>query len=289
MGVACHNPVMVEEVVVGLDCQPGKTIVDATLGCGGHAIAILEKIGGTGTLIGVDKDEKAITLAQKRLKGFKNASIYRMDWLEMKGVLPADADGFLMDLGLASFQVEDPSRGFSYKLKGPLDMRFDQHASTTAETLVNNLPETRLNQLLREYGEESNSKRIARFIVKEREEEKIITNTRLAQIIRRAARGNPTKSLARCFQALRIAVNEELDRLEEALKLGIHILKPKGRICVITYHSLEDRIVKFSFKERYASLLNVLTRKPILPSHEEVMRNRRARSAKLRIAEKKDA
>jgi 16S rRNA (cytosine1402-N4)-methyltransferase len=289
MGVAGHNPVMVEEVVAGLDCRPGKTIVDATLGCGGHATAILEKIGGTGTLIGIDKDEKAITLAQEKLEGFKNARVHRMDWSEMKGVLPLNIDGFLMDLGLASFQVEDPSRGFSYKLKGPLDMRFDQRISTTAQTLVNNLPEARLDQLLKKYGEEPNAKRIARSIMRERQKEKIVASTHLAQIIRRAVRGNPTRSLVRCFQALRIAVNEELDRLEEALKLGIHVLKPKGRICVITYHSLEDRIVKFSLKERHASLVRVLTRKPILPSYEEVAKNRRARSAKLRIAEKKDA
>lgn len=288
MGVACHNPVMVEEVVVGLNCQPGKTILDATLGCGGHAIAILKKIGETGMLIGIDKDEKAITLAQERLGSFKNANIYRMDWLEMRNVLNFKVDGFLMDLGLASFQVEDSSRGFSYTLEGPLDMRFDQRTSMTAATLVNNLSEKALSELLRKYGEEPHSRRIARLIVREREKEKISTNIHLAQIVRRTVRGNPKRSLARCFQAFRIAVNEELDRLEEALKYGIEILRPKGRICVITYHSLEDRIVKFAFKALDKSLLNVLTRKPTLPCREEVIRNRRARSAKLRIAEKRN-
>lgn len=288
MELIFHNPVMVKEVVAGLDCKPGKTIVDATLGSGGHAIEILKKIGETGKFIGIDKDEKAIELAKKRLKGFKNIEIYRMDWSEMKKFLNFKVDGFLIDLGLASFQVEDPSRGFSYKLDGPLDMRFDQRTSVTAATLVNNLSARELNSLLREYGEERNSKRIAKLILAEREKREINTTSELAEIIRKAVKGNPKKSLARCFQAFRMAVNQELDKLRETLRYGIDILKPKGRICVITYHSVEDRIVKFTFRELNNSALNLLTKKPILPSREEILKNRRARSAKLRIAEKRD-
>lgn len=288
MDATFHNSVMIEEVVDGLDCQSGKTIVDATLGSGGHSLAILKRIGATGILIGLDKDEKAIELAKERLKKFKNVRIYRMDWLEMKEILNLKVDGLLMDLGLASFQVEDSSRGFSYKLDGPLDMRFDQRASITAATLVNNLSESELHDLLKRYGEERNSKRIAKLIVRERAKQTIITTSHLTQIIRKAVKGHPIKSLARCYQAFRIAVNEELDRLSEILKYGIEILYPKGRICVITYHSLEDRIVKSTFKELGNSLLRVLTRRPILPSPEEVIRNPRARSAKLRIAEKKN-
>ncbi len=287
MGVIVHSPVMVKEVVDGLDCRLGMTIVDATLGCGGHATAILKKIGKTGTLMGIDKDEKAIALAQERLKGFKNAIIHRMDWSEMKNILDLKADGFLMDLGLASFQVEDSSRGFSYKLNGPLDMRFDRRTSVTAAALVNGLSEKELNDLLRKYGEERISKRIVRLIARERQIKKITTTGHLSQIIRRVVKGNPRKSLARCFQALRIAVNEELQKLKETLRYAIEILTPGGRICVITYHSLEDRIVKFAFKEADSSMLNVLTRKPILPSREEIVRNPRSRSAKLRVAEKK--
>ncbi len=279
---------MVDEVVDGLDCQPGKTIIDATLGCGGHATAILKRIRGTGILVGIDKDEKTIAIAQQRLAKFKNTSIYRMDWLEMKNILNFKVDGFLMDIGLASCQVEDPSRGFSYKLPGPLDMRFDQRTTVTAASLVNNLSERELGDLLIKHGEERNYRRIAKLIIKERRKRQINTTTDLAQIVRNAARGNPRKSLARCFQSFRIAVNEELEKLRETLKYGIEILKPKGRICVITYHSLEDRIVKFGFKELDGSMLNVLTRKPISPSKEEVMGNPRARSAKLRIAEKKN-
>jgi len=286
MEMTIHNPVMVNEVVDGLDCQPGKAIVDATLGSGGHALAILGKLGEAGVLVAIDKDERAVTLARERLRSFQNVHIYRLDWSELNSVLNLRVDGFLMDLGLASFQVDDPSRGFSYKLDGPLDMRFDQRDSLTAAGLVNRLSERELTSILRDYGEEPHSRRIARSITEERRRGRIETTAHLAQVVRKAVKGNPKKSLVRCFQALRIAVNGELSKLREVLDHGIDILRPKGRICVISYHSLEDRIVKSVFRELSNSLLNVLTRRPIVPSREEVIRNSRARSAKLRIAEK---
>lgn len=288
MDITLHNPVMVNEVVDGLDCRPGKAMVDATLGSGGHSLAILGKIGEAGVLIAIDKDERAVTIARERLKDFENVHIYRLDWSELKSVLNLRVDGFLMDLGLASFQVDDSVRGFSYKLRGPLDMRFDQRDGLTAAGLLNSLSEKELTGILQEYGEEPYSKRIARSIAEERRRGTIDTTTHLAQIIRKTVKGNPKKSLVRCFQALRIAVNEELNKLREALDHGISILKPRGRICVISYHSLEDRIVKFAFRELSNSLLNVITRRPIVPSREEVINNSRARSAKLRIAERKN-
>ncbi|KPJ49794.1 hypothetical protein AMJ40_04720 [candidate division TA06 bacterium DG_26] len=288
MHVDFHTPVMVEEVLAGLDCQPGDTVVDATLGSGGHALAILNRIGQSGLLIGIDKDENAIALASKRLHAFKNVTIHRMDWRGMEGSLNVKADGFLMDVGLASFQIEDASRGFSYALDGPLDMRFDQQSPITAVALVNDLSERELGDILRSYGEEKYAKRIARDIIRERARQPIERTSHLARIVRGAVRGNPKKSLARCFQAFRIAVNGELDALRTAVEYGIQILRPKGRICTITYHSLEDRIVKTLFREADNSILNVLTRKPLTPSRHEVMENPKARSAKLRTAEKKD-
>jgi 16S rRNA (cytosine1402-N4)-methyltransferase len=287
MDAAVHDPVLVEEVVDCLDCRPGKRIVDATLGGGGHAVAILDKVGGEGVLVGIDKDDRAIHLARKRLAGSTNAIIYRMDWLELDALLNLKVDGFLMDLGLASFQVDDPSRGFSFSSNGPLDMRFDRRSELTASILANSLSEQELTELMKGYGEERYSARIARAIVSERAKEEITTTLRLSEIIRTVVRGNPRKALARCFQAFRIAVNDEIRRLREALTYAAEVLWPGGRICVVTYHSLEDRIVKLAFRNS-ASGLRALTRRPIVPSAEEISSNPRARSAKLRVAERKD-
>ncbi len=290
-----HAPVMCAEVTEYLKLEPGKIILDCTIGGGGHSEAILERISPSGRLIGIDQDEGALKIARERLRRYESLCTLVYDnFHNLDAVLGkikiTKVDGVLFDLGVSSFQFGDASRGFSIRLSGPLDMRMDRKGeSTTAYKLVNGLPQDDIVHILRTFGEERWAKRIASRIVREREKAPIATTTQLAEIIVKAVpyssayqRIHPA---TRTFQALRIAVNGELSNLEEGITKAIGYLSRQARICVISFHSLEDRIVKHLFREfSKKDLLNILTQKPIRPTLQEVSRNPRSRSAKLRVA-----
>jgi 16S rRNA (cytosine1402-N4)-methyltransferase len=288
-----HIPVMVEEVMTFLKCEPGHTYVDATLGGGGHASEILKRSTPGGMLIGVDWDEDALAEAKKTLLSFGDrVKIFRENFVHLPDLMKAEsADGILLDLGLSSLQLEKEKRGFSFKGEGPLDMRMDQRMDETAADLVNTLPPERLEYTLSNYGQERWAKRIAKAIVQEREREPIGTAQVLRKIIYRAIprrfHSRRIDPATRTFQALRIQVNDELGNLEKILKTGWKILKKGGRMCVISFHSLEDRLVKETFRtlEKQREIL-ILTKKPVTPSGEEQRRNPRSHSAKLRCAER---
>jgi 16S rRNA (cytosine1402-N4)-methyltransferase len=291
-----HISVMAHEVEGALDLKVGAVVVDGTLGLGGHAAMMAAKIGAQGHLIGIDQDSRAIELARVRLADFKGrldivkSNFSRLDDV-LKGLGVEAVDAVLLDLGVSSLQLDDPARGFSFRSDGPLDMRMDEAALTTAEALVNELPETELADLIFQYGEERFSRRIAQRIVVTRAGQRIRTTGELADIVLRSLpRGYQRDKLhpaTRTFQALRIAVNRELDVLEEALGLAFKHVKTGGRIAVIAFHSLEDRIVKEKFKalarEGRAALL---TKKPLRPTEAEAADNPRSRSAKLRALER---
>lgn len=288
-----HIPVMVEEVMTFLRCEPGHTYVDATLGGGGHASEILKRSAPGGMLIGVEWDEDALSEARKALLPFGDrAKIFRENFVHLPDLMKAEsADGILLDLGLSSIQLEKEERGFSFKGDGLLDMRMDQRMDETAADLVNHLSPERLEETLSHYGQERWAKRIARAIAQEREREPIGTTQTLRKIVHRAIprrfHSRRIDPATRTFQALRIRVNDELGNLESILKVGWKILKKGGRMCVISFHSLEDRLVKETFRtlEKQGEML-VLTKKPVMPSEEEQKRNPRSRSAKLRCAER---
>ncbi len=298
-----------------LNCSPGKSYVDCTLGSGGHAEAILERLGGNGKLIGIDCDESAIAAASDRLQRFGAEFVSIHDnFVNIGDILKRlnveFVDGILFDLGVSSNQLDEPSRGFSFRNDGPLDMRMDSSLSTSACELVNQLPERDLSELLWNYGEERKSRRIARRIVEARKRKAIRTTKELADIVIKASpsRGR-IHPATRTFQALRIAVNRELEMLRDVLERAACLLSAGGRICVISYHSLEDRIVKREFLRLSKSipvlvsrtcrgelarpngqaslpLLKLVTKKPVVPSREEMFSNRRCRSAKMRVAER---
>ena len=288
-----HIPVMVEEVMTFLRCEPGHTYVDATLGGGGHASEILKRSAPGGMLVGVEWDEDALSEAKKALLPFGDrAKIFRENFVHLPDLMKAgSADGILLDLGLSSIQLEKEERGFSFKGDGLLDMRMDQRMDETAADLVNHLSPERLEETLSHYGQERWAKRIARAIAQEREREPIGTTQTLRKIVHRAIprrfHSRRIDPATRTFQALRIRVNDELGNLESILKAGWKILKKGGRMCVISFHSLEDRLVKETFRtlEKQGEML-VLTKKPVMPSEEEQKRNPRSRSAKLRCAER---
>lgn len=282
--------------------------VDATLGGGGHAEAILDQIAPGGRLIGIDRDERALEQASRRLERFGEAvTLIRENFAAIRAVLLAleidRVDGVLFDLGASTMQFADPQRGFSFAVAGPLDMRMDRRQPTTAADLVNTLPEHDLAALIWRYGEERWSRRIARGIVRARP---LRTTEELAEVIRRAiprrAWPRTIHPATRTFQALRIAVNDELLNLENAIPAAAEVLREAGRLCAITFHSLEDRTIKHTFlrlsrgctrssgpsacNDGGTRWLRVLTKKPIIPTPEEVARNPRARSAKLRVAER---
>ena len=303
-----HVPVLLEETLHWLAPRPGGVYVDATIGGGGHAEAILERIAPGGRLIGLDRDEVAVEAAAARLRRFGEAAvIVRANYAAIKEVLARQGlnrvDGVLFDLGASSVQFDDPERGFSFQLGGPLDMRMDRRQRRTAAELVNGLPERELADLIWRYGEERFSRRIARAIARARP---VGTTTALADIVAGAVpRRSWSRGLhpaTRTFQALRIAVNDELLNLENAIPDAAEVLRGAGRLCAITFHSLEDRLIKHTFLRlsrgcthppgASASLddgkpcLRILTKKPVTPSPEEVVRNPRARSAKMRAAER---
>jgi len=289
-----HIPVMPEEVGHYLNCQPGQIILDCTLGEGGHASLLASKVSPGGCLIGIDRDGEAIEAARRKLNIFgESIKIEQANFRDLREVLERRGieklDGILFDLGVNSSQLQDPGRGFSFRLDGPLDMRMDNREDSQASDLVNKLGRKELEWIIREYGEERFAGRISRRIVEERSSQPILSTVRLAQIVAEALPGRgKIHPATRTFQAIRIYLNGELDALEQALPEAISMLKSGGRICVISFHSLEDRIVKYEFRrwDRQEGMLRILTRKPVRPGIEEVRRNPRSRSAKLRAAEK---
>ena len=299
-----HIPVLVEEVMALLRCEPGKSYVDATLGGGGHALEILKRTAPDGIVIGVEWDEDAIVEAREVLMPFsERVRIFRENFIDLPDLLRTmkieSVDGILLDLGLSSLQLEKAERGFSLKGEGPLDMRMDQRIAHTAADLVNHLSEKELADTLFEYGEERWARRITKAIIRERDRAPIRTTQELRKIVHRAVprrfHSRRIDAATKTFQAFRIRVNSELDHLREILETGWRLLRKGGRMCVISFHSLEDRMVKETFKrlERGRAdlpgpgdVMRVITKKPVTPSEEERRRNPRSRSAKLRCAER---
>lgn len=306
-----HTSVLLEETIKGLKIQPEGIYVDGTLGGGGHSCEIAKRLGEKGRLIGIDQDEAAIEAAGERLKKFGDKvtiirSNYRntvsvLDALEIRGI-----DGMLLDLGVSSYQLDTLERGFSYRYDTPLDMRMDKRQTLTAREIVNGYEERSLFRIIRDYGEDKFAKNIARHIVMARQNKPIETTGELNEIIKaaiparvRAEGGHPSK---RTYQAIRIECNRELEILKDSLEELISLLNPSGRLCIITFHSLEDRIVKTAFKQAAnpctcppgfpvcvcgkISKGKVITGKPVIPGEEELKENSRAKSAKLRIFEK---
>jgi 16S rRNA (cytosine1402-N4)-methyltransferase len=283
---------MVEEVLRYLDPKKGHTVVDCTIGEGGHAERILEMIGEEGMLVGIDRDAEVLLEAEKRFGGRSNVKLAHEDFCCLCELLDEmgleEIDGLLFDLGVSSRQLTDPERGFSFISDGPLDMRFDRTMEKSAMDLVNGLPEKELARIIREYGEEPKARRIAREIVKERKSGPISTTGHLKDIVIRATGGRhgATHTATRTFQALRIAVNDELASVHSAMKTIPEVLRDGGRAVAISFHSLEDRIVKRTFRAMEAAgSARVLTRKAVRPSKSEVDDNPRSRSAKLRALE----
>ncbi len=306
-----HVSVLLEETVNGLDIKPDGIYVDGTLGGGGHAYEVCRQLSNKGRLIGIDQDEAAIEAAGARLSDFgEKVTIVRSNYCDMKLQLQKlgidKVDGIVLDLGVSSYQLDTAERGFSYRVDAPLDMRMDRRQAKTARDIVNDYSEMELFRIIRDYGEDKFAKNIAKHIVMEREKAPIETTGQLIEVIKHAipmkfqkTAGHPAK---RTFQAIRIELNRELDVLRDTLDDMIDILKPNGRLCIITFHSLEDRIVKGAFRKNEnpctcpshfpvcvcgnESKGRVITRKPILPGEGELAANSRSKSAKLRIFER---
>jgi len=288
-----HTPVLVEEVVKWLRLRAGGTYVDATVGTGGHAREIVQRLA-TGRLIGMDRDSRALDLARERLKEHEkqvilvHSNFSRIEEVA-RGLKLPPADGVVADLGISSLQLDSPERGFSFRWAGPLDMRMDPDEMHTAGEIVNYMPEKELADLIYRYGEERDSRRIARNIVRARP---IRDTEHLATVVAGARKARGRQKLhpaTKTFLALRIAVNRELEELEQFLSRTPATLSPGGRWVVISYHSLEDRLVKHAFRRLAGEgEVKVLTKKPVEPDAREVRANPRARSAKLRVAEKKE-
>ena len=305
-----HISVLRNECIEGLKIRPDGIYVDGTLGGAGHAAEVLKRLGPDGRLIGIDQDEVAVANGQEKLGMFSNVTIVRDNFRNFAAIMETlgiqTVDGVLLDLGVSSKQLDDGERGFSYMQDAPLDMRMDRRNPRTAAEIVNQYSQEELRRIIQDYGEERWSARIASFIVQEREKEPIRTTGDLVRIIKEAvpkgARQDGPHPAKRTFQALRIEVNQELSILEGAIRDMAERLSPGGRICILTFHSLEDRIVKQTFRSLEnpctcpkdfpvwvcgkKQVLRVITRKPILPGAEEVKENPRSRSAKLRIAER---
>ena len=288
-----HLPVMLEEVLERLDPRPGEVHVDATLGAGGHAAAILSRLGPSGLLIGIARDPGALEIAISRLEavGFpfrvmKGAFSQLTDHLRLLGLAPEGAmDGLLLDLGVSSMQLERPERGFSFLRDGPLDMRMSPGEGESASELLERASIEELERALREYGEEPAAGRIAKAIDRARRKEKLETTGQLARIVEAVLprKGKRTHPATRTFQGVRIAVNRELEHLRRILRDLDRLVKPGGRVVVLSYHSLEDRIVKESFRERVREgIFRWILPNPLTPSPEETQRNPRSRSARLR-------
>lgn len=284
-----HRPVLRDEVLSWLAPREGSILVDGTVGAGGHAAVLASHVGTSGRVIGLDRDPEMLALAERTTRGLP-VSLFHAPYSDLGEVLDElgieAVDGILLDLGLSSDQLGWSRRGFSFSADGPLDMRFDATGGVTAADLIKSLREEDLAKLFFEYGEERYSRRIARRIVEARKFEPIVTTGRLAELVRRSIPGKwgPIDPATRVFQALRIEVNQELEHLESTLSQLPDWLRPTGRAAVISFQSLEDRRVKVAFRDE--PRLTVLTRKPVIASAEEVADNPRARSAKLRVAER---
>ena len=304
-----HIPVLLNECIEGLQIKPQGIYVDGTLGGAGHSEQIAKRLDKNGILIGIDRDTQAIEAAKEKLKDYRNIQYVHGNHDEIKDILAElsidSVDGILLDLGVSSYQLDETQRGFSYMRDADLDMRMDQSSRLTAKTVVNTYPEEKLANIIYEYGEERFSRRIAKNICEYRKQKEIETTLELAHIIEKSipARmkkdGHPAK---RTFQAIRIEVNDEIQPLYTTIRNCIEVLKPGGRLCVITFHSLEDKAVKTAFAEAQGkctcppglpycvcgakSVGKIITRKPIIPSEEEQKQNSRSKSAKLRIFEK---
>lgn len=286
-----HLPVMREKVVEMLNVKQNGIYVDATTGLGGHAEAVLHGIGSDGKLIGIDRDDEALQRAKKRLSDSR-VTLMQGNFADMEYLLSTDGitsvDGVLFDLGVSSMQLRSPWRGFSFASDAPLDMRMDRNQKLSAFDIVNRYPEHALEKIFREFGEERLSRKIAKAIIQWRERKPIETCSELAQIVEKTygTRGR-IHPATRTFQALRIAVNQELAQLTKGLHASLNLLKQGGRLCVISYHSLEDRIAKhFIADNAKKKVLRIITKKPITPAPEELRTNPSSRSAKLRVAEK---
>ncbi len=307
-----HKSVLLEETVGSLNIKPDGVYVDGTLGGGGHALRVCGRLGDRGRLIGIDQDSDAIAAASLRLKDYRDkVTIVKSNYEQIKSVFEElgleRADGIYLDLGVSSYQLDNPERGFTYREDAPLDMRMDGEGERTAADVVNGCSQSQLYRIIRDYGEEKFAGNIARHIVMAREKKRIETTGELTEIIRaaipmkmRAVGGHPAK---RTFQAIRIEVNRELEVLEQTIDTMIGLLNPGGRLSIITFHSLEDRIVKNKFRDnenpcicppdfpvcvcRRKSRGKVVTRKPILPTEAETEENKRSKSAKLRVFERR--
>ena len=305
-----HKSVLLEETIEGLNIKPDGIYVDGTLGGAGHAREVCKKLSAKGRFIGIDQDQDAIIAASERLAPFKQATVIRSNYCYMVPELAArginKVDGILLDLGVSSYQLDNEERGFTYRVDAPLDMRMDQRQTQTAGDIVNGYEEKELYRIIRDYGEDKFAKNIAKHIVAARQVKPITTTGELTEIIRESIpmkmqvkSGHPAK---RTFQAIRIELNRELDVLRDSLDGMIDILDDGGRLCIITFHSLEDRIVKTIFRKNEnpctcpsdfpvcvcgkKSKGKVITRKPILPGETEMEENPRSKSAKLRIFER---
>ena len=306
-----HIPVLLDECIKGLNIKCGGIYIDGTIGGAGHSKEIAKLMVPNGLLIGIDQDINAINAAKERLKIYgDHVKIVKDNFKNMKSIIHnlgiEKVDGILLDLGVSSHQLDEEERGFSYMKDAVLDMRMDKDNPITAERIVNEWPEDEIHYIIKQYGEERWAKRIAEFIVRERQIERITRTSQLADIIKNAipasARREGPHPAKRTFQALRIAVNDELGILEKTIKDAIDLLKPEGRICIITFHSLEDRIVKTTFNKLenpcicppripqcicgQVPLIKIITKKPITAGTEELKKNPRSRSAKLRVAER---
>jgi 16S rRNA (cytosine1402-N4)-methyltransferase len=285
--VAAHEPVLLRECLELLAVRPGGLYVDGTVGLGGHAVEVLRMSAPDGRLVGLDRDGETLEVARERLAEFgPRVRLEQADFREIPERLGGEApDGVLLDLGISSLQLDTPERGFAFRVEGPLDMRMDRGSGTTAADLVNRLPEGELADVIYRYGEERASRRIARTIVDARRRGPIHTTTELADLVRRSAgrsRRPGRDPATRTFQALRIHVNRELSGLGAALTAIAGSLAPGGRMAVIAFHSLEDREVKQAFRGLDRTQYRLLTKKPLRPGDDEVRRNPRARSARLR-------
>ena len=305
-----HNSVLLNETIDGLNIKPDGIYVDGTLGGGGHAYEVCRRLGEKGSIVGIDQDAAAIEAASARLKDFgEKVTIVRSNYCDMKSKLHElgidKVDGIVLDLGVSSYQLDTAERGFSYREDAPLDMRMDTRQKMTARDIVNDYTEADLYRVIRDYGEDKFAKNIAKHIVQARAMKPVETTAELSEIIRASIpmkfqkkSGHPAK---RTFQAIRIELNRELDVLRDSLDDMIDLLNPGGRLCIITFHSLEDRIVKSAFRKNEnpctcppdfpvcvcgkKSKGSIITKKPILPSEEELEYNSRSKSAKLRIFE----
>lgn len=293
-----HIPVMLSEVIDHLKLESGKTVVDATIGTGGHSIEILKRIIPGGRLIGIDRDQDSLDVCRQRLVEFEGYyELVHANFMDLDKVLKKigieEVDGIVFDLGISSYQLKDTQRGFSFKEDGPLDMRLDKSSYISAYDLINNLNENEISHLLWNFGQERWHNRIAHLLIEERKLEPISRTTQLADLVMRAIPQRYLRSYyrihpaTRTFQAVRIAVNRELEVLECSIRKAVAILKKEARICVISFHSLEDRVVKHTFRALKADgLINIITNKPLIPTDGEIATNPSSRSSKFRAAER---